>query len=302
MMAERSCYSNRYPIDHWIRTADPKTALEITLKQQALAYSRVKNRFLFELLGEVSDSAVLDFGCGAGYLAVESAKRGASLVVGADAEFRLLAAARLHAAHHGVISKCLFVQADQLTFFSGSEAAPPAASHSGDHESMKRGIMFDAVILRDVLEHVPDDVGLLKSVARVLKPGGRLVIATQNAWSLNFVLEGAFRRYVMGQPGWMGWDPTHLRFFTPPVLSQRLRAAGLRVTGWRSAYLVPHKFPAPPGSSRQYWRLECLTLLDRVLGRVPPFDRLGWSLMVRAELRHSDSECPRDAARVSLLC
>lgn len=39
---------------------------------------------------------------------------------------------------------------------------------------------FDAVLLLDVLEHVPDERALIDEVARVLRPGGQLVVSVPN--------------------------------------------------------------------------------------------------------------------------
>lgn len=253
-----------YPADHWLSSPSPRAVLAASARQQGLAYSRVKNALLWELLIGVTGARFLDFGCGAGHFTVEAAKRGARLAVGLDAMPSALGAAALLGRSEGVDGRCRFIAANSLSALD---------SHA----------RFEAILLRDVLEHVPDDAGLLVAAARLLAPGGRLVLATQNAWSLNYWIEGGIRRYLLGQRNWLGWDSTHLRFYTPPSLAGLLARAGLRPTAWRSAYLVPHKIPAWPGAGRQYFRLEGLTALDRTLGRVSPFSRLGWSLMVRAE-------------------
>lgn len=39
---------------------------------------------------------------------------------------------------------------------------------------------FDAVLLLDVLEHVPDDTAVLREIARVLRPGGMLILSVPN--------------------------------------------------------------------------------------------------------------------------
>ena len=36
---------------------------------------------------------------------------------------------------------------------------------------------FDSAVCTEVLEHIPDDVGAMKELARVLKPGGRLLLS-----------------------------------------------------------------------------------------------------------------------------
>lgn len=43
---------------------------------------------------------------------------------------------------------------------------------------------FDAVVLLDVLEHVPNDRAVIAEVARLLRPGGRLVLSVPNRGAL----------------------------------------------------------------------------------------------------------------------
>ena len=62
-----------------------------------------------------------------------------------------------------------------------------------------RDACFDVVAAFDVVEHVPDEDGILAELARVLRPGGRLLIsvpAYQWAWSGHDVANGHFRRYT----------------------------------------------------------------------------------------------------------
>ena len=58
---------------------------------------------------------------------------------------------------------------------------------------------IDCAVLMDVLEHVKDDVGLLRDVDRILAPSGELLItvpAHAFLWSQHDVFLGHFRRYT----------------------------------------------------------------------------------------------------------
>ncbi|MBW2316543.1 MAG: class I SAM-dependent methyltransferase [Deltaproteobacteria bacterium] len=80
---------------------------------------------------------------------------------------------------------------------------------------------FDQVILWHVLEHLRDPVGTLEEVQRVLRPGGRLVVAVPNFGSLQARWAG---------PAWFHLDPPrHLYHFTVQALERMLEAAGFRV-------------------------------------------------------------------------
>lgn len=252
----------RYPPGHWLRDRDPRRVLAAYARQQDKAYSRVKNLFIAELLGDLAGKSFLDYGCGPGWFLVHAARAGARRIVGVDGEATALAAAALLLRGRPPGVGCSLVCARDLPF-----AAAPC---------------FDVILLKDVIEHLPDDLGLLRGAARLLNPGGRLVVATQNAWSLNHLVEGFVQRRLLGRRHWQGWDPTHLRFYTPPGLAALLERAGLEARAWRSSYLVPHKLPRGGG---RYLRLEFLTGLDRLLGRRRPFHRLGWCLMAQARRR-----------------
>lgn len=78
---------------------------------------------------------------------------------------------------------------------------------------------FDAVTLSHVIEHLHDPVEVLRLCRRVLKPGGRIYVATPNFGGIGLRLYG---------PNWRGLEPPrHLVLFTPSSLMLAFRRAGL---------------------------------------------------------------------------
>lgn len=78
---------------------------------------------------------------------------------------------------------------------------------------------FDIVTLWDVIEHVGDPVPLLAEAARVLKPGGRLVLTTGD-WGSAYARARGASWHLMTPP----W---HLSFFTRASMARAARRAGL---------------------------------------------------------------------------
>jgi SAM-dependent methyltransferase len=112
----------------------------------------------------------LDAGCGAGALLRELAARGEAL--GID-----LAAPALAITARRGLQRLVQADASDLPFREGA---------------------FDAVMLCDVLEHVEDDRRALAEAARVLRPGGAVVItlpALALLWSNHDEALGHYRRY-----------------------------------------------------------------------------------------------------------
>jgi ubiquinone/menaquinone biosynthesis C-methylase UbiE len=122
---------------------------------------RLERRLILELLGDVSSRDILDVGCGDGALAVELCKRGAR-VTGVDSSDRMIEAARVRAAQHG---------ADVVFNVAGAEHLPfPPES-------------FDIVVPVTVLCFVEDAAPVFREMARILRPGGRLVIGELGKWN-----------------------------------------------------------------------------------------------------------------------
>jgi 2-polyprenyl-6-hydroxyphenyl methylase/3-demethylubiquinone-9 3-methyltransferase len=251
-----------YPPDHWIKLHDPEKALAAYLEQQSKAYSKQKNAFIQELLGDLRGKRFLDYGCGGGMFTVYAAAQGALEVVGVDAEETALATARHFAALRGVEHQCSFFRSEHFP----QRVAGPA---------------FDVILMKDVIEHVPDDTALLSKAAAALIPGGALVLSTQNLLSLNYLLEGGFQRVIRGKKEWCGWDETHLRFYTSMRLNKKLKSAGFTGTNWRSVCLAPYKLPWVTKSGK-FVRLDAVRYVDKMLGGVFPFNRLGWNIIVKA--------------------
>lgn len=97
------------------------------------------------------------------------------------------------------------------------------------------GVVFDAVTLVDVLEHVPDPAALLAQVHGRLAAGGVLAVLLPNAASLT--------RRLLGRR-WPHYTPEHLFFWTPAALERQLASAGFAVreirTGIRKTYTAEY--------------------------------------------------------------
>ncbi len=253
-----------YPTDHWLRSGNPERSLEAYLDQQSKAYSRIKNDFVSELLGDLRGKRFLDYGCGGGLFTIHAAKKGAAIVVGVDAEETAVETPRYYVRSEKVEGICRLIQSENFPKFT-----------SGDR--------FDVILMKDVIEHVIDDDVLLRMAANSIAPGGRLVLSTQNSLSLNFLVQGTYNRIFLGNKEWFGWDETHVRFYTFMSLRRKLKRAGFTVKDWRSVYIIPYKLPALPGSKKEFLRLDILSGIDRLLGGVFPYNRLGWNIIVMAE-------------------
>ena len=83
---------------------------------------------------------------------------------------------------------------------------------------------FDVVTVYHVLEHLPDPHAFLREVARILRPGGLLIVEVPDAGGVCARFTGRF---------WLGWDVPYHRFhFTRETLGQALNSAGFTVGRW----------------------------------------------------------------------
>lgn len=255
----------RYAQGHWSRDADPASALEKYLRLYDDPFNQVKLALFLRLLpGNLSGLKVLDVGGGAGMMAVQCAKLGAEVTL-LDAEANALNTARHFAGREGVAHRITCHCSDTI----------PA-------DILAR--RYDIVIAKDIVEHIADDLGFIRQLAACQNRGGRLLLSTQNSFSLNYLLEGNYQRRWAGNRDWCGWDTTHLRFYNPRSLKRLLASAGYAINTWNSVYTIPYDILSWATLLRREIVLPSLRWVDLWLGGLFPFNRLGWDLVISASL------------------
>jgi SAM-dependent methyltransferase len=185
-----------------------------------------KRLVMRRLLGEAlrrPGLRILDIGCGAGANALELSAFGD--VTASDRSLDALAFVRSRG-----VERVVAAEAPRLPFRDGA---------------------FDVVTAYDVIEHVEDDHGFVRELARVLAPGGSLAIHVP-AWPFL----------------WSGHDVAleHKRRYTRRGLRELLTTSGLRIDtlGWTNFAIFP-----PVAAAR--WIRSRLALADddANLGVVP---------------------------------
>jgi SAM-dependent methyltransferase len=136
----------------------------------------------------------------------------------------------------------------------------------------------DAIVLTEVLEHVPDPGDVLAEMARLLAPGGRLIMTTPFVWPLHMQPHDYFRytpaglRSLLEPRGFEGVDVRPLGgYFT--MLGQTMRNGVHSFGGER------------PSSGFLLWGLAvALNRTGRLVGRLDRVDRrrdlpVGWATL-----------------------
>ncbi len=229
-------------------------------------------------LGLPYGAAVLDAGCGAGLLAAEMAMCGLE-VTGTDSSPKMVNRARSRARRlglHGSVRVAL-ADAHQLPFADGE---------------------LDLVVALGLLPWLHDALGAVAEMARVLRPGGWLVVTADNRARLNLLTEprenplliplklarGAWKRVRGRLPS----EPSsHLH--APPQIDRMLAAAGLEVVrrttiGYGPFTFLGHPLLSDASGLRVYHGLRALS--ER---RFPALRGMGWHYVVASRKSGADS-------------
>lgn len=159
---------------------------------------------------------------------------------------------------------------------------PEAKFVEADAVTARLDRKFDVIFAKDLIEHLPDDVAFLQNMSDHLKEPGYLIITTQNSLSLNYFIEGGYH-FLGGNMGWLGYDPTHLRFYNFRRLNAKLKKAGLIPCKYWSSYHFPYRFLTGLLFKRiiEWKGFHLVDLLN--LNGCLPFNLTGWNLGVIAK-------------------
>ena len=202
---------------------DPGTVAWM-LRNEADMSFRMRARTVFEWVPLRPDSLILDLPCGHGFYLKMLRHVCDCPLLGLDLDAEVLKKAQ---GSLGRAPGLLLGRSDALAL-----PLPPDC--------------VDAIILSELLEHVCDDLAVLRECQRVLKPGGIMAITVPHAnyplaWDpINKTLETLFGLHIGGGPLAGIWA-NHQRLYTPEQLRERVLAAGLDVDEERS--LLHHAFP-----------------------------------------------------------
>ena len=150
--------------------------------------------------------SVLDIGCGGGLVSEPVARLGAT-VTGIDPAPENIAAASAHAASQVLAIDYRACRVEDL---------------------VAEGRTFDCVLCLEVVEHVPDVAAFLSECAKLVRPGGLMILSTINRTVKAYALAIVGAEYILR------WLPvgTHQweRFVTPDELARHAAAAGLAIS------------------------------------------------------------------------
>ena len=184
---------------------------------------RLEQHAILEAAGDLRGLSVLDAGCGDGAFAVAAWEKGAR-VSGVDASQAMLEAAHTRALGSGARVDLVHASVEELPFPAGT---------------------FDVVVMASVLCTVQDPLRAVSEAARVLRPGGRLVLGELHRYSI-WALTRRFRGWL-GNPFWR-----KIRFWTSEDLRRMFGLTGMNVQEVKGSIY----YPPWESAARLLWRAD----------------------------------------------
>jgi SAM-dependent methyltransferase len=163
--------------------------------------------------------AVLDAGCGNGYLASAVARRG----------FRVTGLERRGGYGPDFPASVELIEGDL------------------DHGLPPTYRQFEYVVCADILEHLRQPGKLLEQLRGVMKPGGQLLASLPNSGNIYFRWQVALGRFPQHDQGL--FDRTHLHFYTWDGWQQLFRESGFRMRSHEVTSLPFERAIAPRHTS-----------------------------------------------------
>lgn len=221
----------------------------------ALKYRSRLESALSALRGLPAGAAALEVGSSQANAALLAAERGLRAIA-LDRELRALVYARRKHTHGSFSAVC----ADAV-------ALPFAAE------------TLEAVLLLELLEHLPEPSLALQEAHRVLKPGGLLVITTPNATRQGETLPSYADRDTASRTRPEADAAGHLFAFALRELQELVRSAGFTVTAARyeGSYLMSDRLPL-----KRLMPVGLLMSLSRLVNRLPCCARWSFNCFVVA--------------------
>lgn len=168
---------------------------------------------------------------------------------------------------------------DQAFHFFGVELNPEWAQlanpyyekiwigHIADIEAEALG-GYDAIVLGDVLEHLPAPEAVLRKLMTLQSSGSTFLISVPNVANLWVRLNLLLGRFDYTDRGIL--DRTHLRFFTRKTLMEMLNQSGLKISSIQVTpiplELVSRFFVTTPGTILQAFFARLTSLFPTWLG------------------------------------
>jgi SAM-dependent methyltransferase len=189
--------------DLWRVQTNPLLALFLRTLGTLDIHARIRNVHLLNALhhSDLNHRRVLDVGSGRGYLLFYLARQ----FPGGDFEGIELDAR--HTRECELAAK--EAELNNLSF------------HQGTIQILQDAPVYDLIISIDVLEHVPDDIGMLQKMARILQPGGKIAIHVPLRHQIQRRIFPVFRHHTIED---------HVRDeYLPAEIADKVVATGLEV-------------------------------------------------------------------------
>jgi 2-polyprenyl-3-methyl-5-hydroxy-6-metoxy-1,4-benzoquinol methylase len=112
----------------------------------------------------------------------------------------------------------------------------------GDVQSFSIGKEYDVIVAGDLIEHLENLSGFLRSCKAHLRTGGRILISTPNPWYWRNVAKAIFF-------GRVNANPEHTLWMCPTVLGQLVTRHDMEIEEWHygSRYFKDKVMPFPKG-------------------------------------------------------